>query len=139
MLHSADAVTARALVLNRWKKTHGVQDFLFGVVGFVWVFFGMQLLGSGQALEDGSPPRAGGRELSLVLNPRPVQGPPPLLVPQERRTKAGGETKVSPHCQLPNLFNEETSAKTSSGHKLTSFCVFAPTRSRVKLRQETFS
>lgn len=42
-LHSADAVTAWALVvLNRQKKAHGVQDFLSGAVGFVW-FFGFFL------------------------------------------------------------------------------------------------
>lgn len=57
------------------------------------------------------------------------------LVSQERRTKAGGETKVSTHCQLPNLCNEERSAETSSGRKLTSFCVLAPTGSGAKLRQ----
>lgn len=57
-LHNADAVTARALVvLNRWEIAHGVKDFLFEVVGFVWSFFGMPVMGSCQALEDGSPPR----------------------------------------------------------------------------------
>lgn len=43
---------------------------------FFFFLFVMSLTGSWQALEDGSPPREGGRELSLVLNPRPVQGPP---------------------------------------------------------------
>lgn len=76
-LHSADAVTVRALVvLNRRKKPHGVRDFLFEDVGFVWFFW--NAAGGKQAGSGGWQPTSGrGRELSLVLNPRPLQGPPP--------------------------------------------------------------
>lgn len=89
---------------------------------------------------DGSPPRDGERDLSLVLNLRRAQGPPPpphMWVPCVTGEKdQGGGTKVSAQYRIPNLSNEERSADTSSGHNLTSVCLHPK---QAKLRQESFS
>lgn len=128
ILHSAHAVTAWAcVVFNRQRKRSWSSGFFvwscWFCLGFFWNAADGKLAGAGEWQP--SP----GREAGAVLGPEPAPctraiHPSCARVPcvTGEKNQCRGETKASTHSQLANLCNEERSAETSSGRKLTSFC-----------------